>query len=404
MKLHSILDTDLYKFSTSYAYLKKYPSAEGTFKFCDRNRKKRTPEFLRKFKETMAEASKLSLTDAEYEWCVENIPYIDAYYWQLLKTFRFNPDKITVWLDDEGVLQVEVTDVLWKCTLYEIFVLYVVTELQNELDGNRPEQVITRLKEKISIAREHGFRFSEFGARRRFSYEVQDAVVGYLNENARDVCVGTSNVHLAMKYHMKPMGTFPHEWVMFHGAQFGYKHANYLALEAWSDVYNGELGTALTDTYTSEVFFRNFSMKHAKLFDGVRQDSGDEYKYTDMAIARYKEHKIDPFSKTIIFSNALDFPKAAKIADYCKGKVKCSFGIGTNLSNDTGFPAENIVMKLSKCRMNKKQPWEECIKLSDDFGKHMGRELEIEHAMYELKIKFNTGNGMIGFKKTEEEK
>ena len=162
---------------------------------------------------------------------------------------------------------------------------------------------------------------------------------------------------------------------------------DYLALENWVNVYDGALGTALTDTFTSDVFFRNFSLKQAKLFDGIRQDSGDEYEFADKAIKFYTSRRIDPTTKTIIFSNALDFPKAENIQEYCKGKIRCAFGIGTNLTNDTGYPAENIVMKMTRARMNTNQPWYECIKISDDLGKHLGSSEEVKHAMYELGIK-----------------
>ena len=227
--------------------------------------------------------------------------------------------------------------------------------------------------------------FSEFGTRRRFSFEVQDMVVGYLKEHAR-FCMGTSNCYLAMKYDMRPMGTHPHEWFMFHGAQFGYKHANYMALENWVNVYDGDLGTALSDTYTSDSFLSNFSRKQAKLFDGVRCDSGDEFEFIDRLIARYKELGIDPTTKTILFRNALDFEKALKIFQYCQGKIRCSFGIGTNLTNDTGYQPSNIVMKLSRCKMNVNQEWRECVKLSDDMGKHMGSNAEVEACLYELRL------------------
>ena len=180
---------------------------------------------------------------------------------------------------------------------------------------------------------------------------------------------------------------------MFHGAQFGYKNANYMALENWVNVYDGDLGTALTDTYTTDVFFRNFSMKLAKLFDGIRQDSGDEYEFIEKAISFYKSKRIDPTTKTIIFSNALDFPKAVEIKKYCESKIRCAFGIGTNLTCDvyapdgTKYDAENIVEKMIRCRMNANQPWVITIKISDDLGKHMGDNKELNHAKYELNIK-----------------
>lgn len=386
--VYSILDTDLYKFSTSYAYMKMFPDAECTFTFVDRNKVERSEEFLKLYKCALRDLTNIHLTYAEYEWCVKHIPYIPQYYWEWLLSFRYDMEKMKIYLNDQGVLHVQVTDKCWKASLYEIPCLFMVTEVQNhiaELEGRKlnMDEVINRLHVKVWLANKNNIKFSEFGTRRRYNYDVQDKVIGYIKEHSC-TCVGTSNVHFAMKYDMVPCGTHPHEWFMFHASQFGYKNANYLALENWVNVYDGALGTALTDTFTSDVFFRNFSLKQAKLFDGIRQDSGDEYEFIDKALNFYKSRKIDPTTKTIIFSNALDFPKAFKIQQYCEGKIRAAFGIGTNLTNDTGYPAENIVMKMTRARMNANQPWYECIKISDDAGKHLGSEAEVNCAMYEL--------------------
>lgn len=389
--IYSILDTDLYKFSTSYAYMKMFPDAECTFTFVDRNKVKRSESFLKHYKMAMRDLGKIHMTYDEYQWCVEHIPYIPQYYWEWLTSFRYDINKMNIYLDEDSVLHVDVTDKCWKASLYEIPCLYMVTEIQNQLAEFTGRElnmnnVLYKLANKIDFANVRNIKFSEFGTRRRYSYDVQDKVIEYIKEHST-TCVGTSNVHFAMKYDMIPCGTHPHEWFMFHASQFGYKNANYLALENWVNVYDGALGTALTDTFTSDVFFRNFSLKQAKLFDGIRQDSGDEYEFTDKAIKFYTSRRIDPTTKTIIFSNALDFPKTELIQEYCKGKIRCAFGIGTNLTNDTGYPAENIVMKMTRARMNTSQPWYECIKISDDLGKHLGSSEEVEHAMYELGIK-----------------
>ena len=388
---HSILDTDLYKFTTSYAYMKMFPDAECTFKFTDRNRIPRTTEFLENYKKKMKELCMTHLTDEEFHWVVSAIPFIPMYYWEWLRSFRFEYDKMNIYLDEDNVLCIEVTDKNYKASLYEIPHLFTVPEVNNDSKPIDWDLTMSKLKDKVDLANENGVLFSEFGTRRRFSYEVQDKVCAYLKEHAK-TCVGTSNVHFAMKYNMRPCGTHPHEWFMFHGAQFGYKNANYMALENWVNVYDGDLGTALTDTYTTDVFFRNFSMKQAKLFDGIRQDSGDEYKFIEKAIKFYKSKGIDPTTKTIIFSNALDFPKAVEIKKYCEGKIRSAFGIGTNLTCDVYAPdgskynAENIVEKMTKCRMNANQPWFITIKISDDLGKHMGDNKEFDHAKYELNI------------------
>jgi nicotinate phosphoribosyltransferase len=196
-------------------------------------------------------------------------------------------------------------------------------------------------------------------------------------------------VNFAMKYGMVPIGTFPHEWVMFHSGVFGYKRANYLSLEDWITVYDGALGTALIDTFTTRSFLHTLTMKQAKLLDGFRQDSGDEKEVGDAIIARLQEFGIDPRSKVIVFSNALNFPKYKEVADYFRGRVKVSAGIGTNITCDPGiegYKAANIVMKLSRCRMSAKDPWEKVIKISDDLGKHMGEELEFNIAAHELHL------------------
>lgn len=393
MRNFSIIDTDLYKFTTSYAYMKMFPDAECTFTYTDRNKVKRTEQFLEKFKKALNSLSNIQLTDQEFYWLVTSgkVDFIPMYYWEWLKTFRFDPGKINCYLDDDSVLHVDVTDKCYKCTLYEIPVLYLVPEISNEGKEINWDMTIGRLMEKINLANKEKVMFSEFGTRRRFNHDVQDKVCKYLKEWS-NTCVGTSNVYFAMKYDMKPIGTHPHEWFMFHGAQYGYKNANYMALENWVNVYDGRLGIALSDTYTTDIFFKNFSLKQAKLFDGVRQDSGDEYKFIVKALTFYRSKGIDPMTKTIVFSNALDFPKAVEIKKYCENKIKASFGIGTNLTCDVydnhgnKYGYENEVMKMFRCRMNKNQPWYLTIKISDDIGKHMGNNDEFNHACYELEI------------------
>lgn len=388
MVIKTILDTDLYKFTTSYAYIKLFPYALGTFTFKDRDETEYTEGFLEALKNEIHNLSLVSLRKEELEYMSSHCRFLPRVYWEWLSSFRFDPDKIAVSLDEQHHLHIEVTDYLYKVTLYEVPLLAIVSEIKNQFLNRIPdkESILGKLAGKVKLSNEHQMPFSEFGTRRRFSLDVHDIVVAYLKEHAR-YCTGTSNCYLAMKYDMRPMGTHPHEWFMFHGAQFGYKHANYMALENWVNVYDGDLGTALSDTYTSDSFLSNFSRKQAKLFDGVRCDSGDEFEFIDRLIARYKELGIDPQTKTIIFSNALDFEKALHIFDYCKGKIRCSFGIGTNLTNDTGYQPSNIVMKLSRCKMNVNQEWRECVKLSDDMGKHMGSNAEVEACLYELRLK-----------------
>lgn len=385
--IHSILDTDLYKFTTSYAYIKLFPYAIGTFSFKDRDETVYNDRFMEQLHDAINQLAEVTLKEEELEYMTSHCRFLPQVYWEWLYSFRFRPDKVKIVLDEDRHLNIEITDYLYKSTLYEVPLLSIVSEMRNLSLGHEADMTGTmeRLAHKVELSNGHQLLFSEFGTRRRFSFEVQDKVLAYLKQHAK-YCTGTSNCYFAMKHGMKPMGTHPHEWFMFHGAQFGYKHANYLALENWVNVYDGDLGTALSDTFTSDAFLNNLSRKQAKLFDGVRCDSGNEFVFTDKLIARYQELGIDPTTKTIIFSNALDFEKALDIQAYCQGRIRCSFGIGTNLTNDTGFKPSNIVMKLTRCKMNANQEWRECVKLSDDLGKHIGSEEEVKACLYDLQL------------------
>ena len=301
MIVKSILDTDLYKFTTSYAYMKLFPQARGTFEFFDRDLTEYPEDFVQKVYLELSNLGMLRLTNSELDYMTSNCRFVPQVYWEWLYSFRFNSGKVQVWLDDKKHLHITVTDYLYKVTLYEVPILAIISELRNRVLGNNCDmsEVIKKLEPKLRLSNVAGIKFSEFGTRRRFSYNVQDEVVSAIKEGSI-YCTGTSNCYLAMKYEMPMMGTHPHEWFMFHGAMYGYKQANYMALENWVNVYDGDLGIALSDTYTSEVFMKNLSRKQAKLFDGVRCDSGDEFKFINSMIARYKELGVDPTTKTIV--------------------------------------------------------------------------------------------------------
>ncbi|WP_317046909.1 beta/alpha barrel domain-containing protein [Pedobacter yulinensis] len=233
--------------------------------------------------------------------------------------------------------------------------------------------------------KELGLKIAEFGTRRRHSYRVHDLVVSALRQKGNGAFIGTSNVHLAMKYATRPIGTHAHDWFMFHAGKYGYTRANLLGLQNWVSVYRGDLGIALSDTFTSENFFRQFDKMFAKLFDGVRHDSGDPLAFTDRTIAHYHRHHIDPVSKMIIFSNVLNAEKVAGIAAYCSGKIGVSFGIGTNFTNDVGLHPMNIVIKMTHVQTYGDQ-WTEVVKLSDESHKYMGSPAAIELARRVLNL------------------
>ncbi len=386
--IQSVLDTDLYKFTTSYAYSKLYPRAYGQFRFIDRGKTTYPQGFAEELKKELQEMSKLALTKDEASFLYRELPYLPPTYIDFVRGFRFDPEEVKVEQDAEGHLSIIAEGLLYRVTLWETPILALVSELYYKMLGAQPDMEYTE-RTIISKARklaEHGITFSMFGMRRRFSAAIEDRVTELLKEHASGYLFGTSNVYYAYKHGLRVSGTHPHEWIQFHGAMFGYKMANYMAMEDWINVYDGDLGTVLTDTYTTDVFMRNFSKKHAMLFTSLRHDSGDPLQFTEKVIARYRELRVDPTIKYIIFSDGLDPERAIEIANYCKGRIGASFGIGTNLSNDVGNGVRpmNIVMKLWKCKMTEKERWHPCVKLSDVDGKHTGEPEEIELAQRTL--------------------
>ena len=395
--VNSILDTDLYLFSMSWAYIKMYPEAEGTLEFIDRGNTSYTEDFLQDLKIAIAELSQLKLSDHERDAAFKKTgQWIPIVYWEWLQSFRFDPEKIKIDLipdstdNSKKCLKVSVTDKLYKTVLYEVHLLAIISELRHKMIGNtiNLSRYISNLDKKIDMSNQHQLRFGDMGTRRRYSASLHEEVIRRLKERST-YFTGTSNVYLAIQFDLPVIGTMAHSWIQFHAAQYGYRNANYQMMEAWMQVYDGNLGCALTDTLTNSVFFDNFSRKHALLFRQIRHDSGDPYLYVMKAIARYRELGIDPTSKTIVFSNALDFPTYKDIADYCKGRIGCVAGIGTNLTCDVsefGFKAANIVMKMTECRMNPKKNVIKTIKISDDLGKAMGDPKELKLASDTLNL------------------
>ena len=389
MQIFSILDNDLYKFSMSHAYMNLYPLAEGTFTFTDRSKETWTSEQVAEVKYEISALAGLKLSEEEFKWCVKNIPYIPESYWEWLRQFRFDPKKVNVSLDEERKLHIDVTDKLYRVTMYEIPVLAIVSAIRNSQYKWNRDEVIRIAKEKAHYALSNNLKFADFGTRRRFNTSVQEIVLETLFDICPTLCSGTSNVAFAKKFGVKPIGTMAHEWIMFHAGCFGFQRANYLSMEDWIKVYDGNLGIALIDTYTTDSFLRTLTLKEAKLLDGMRQDSGDEFMVGNKIIKRYNELGIDPKSKTIVFSNALNFEKYKEITEYFKGRINVSAGIGTFLTCDMGidgFKPANIVMKLTRVRLSPKDPWENVIKISDDMGKHMGDPKKFEIAINELHL------------------
>ena len=387
--IKSILDTDLYKLTTSYAYSKLFPRAYGEFEFVDRDDRDYPEGFDRLLQQELEEMTRLSLSDEEEQFLRRKLPYLPPIYIDFLKGLRFNPAEVSITMEGRK-LRIRTSGLLYRVTLWETPILALVSELFFRMTGHSPDidYMEKAVREKARRLKEHQITFSLFGMRRRYSADVEDRITELLKKHSGDNFFGTSNVYFAVKHQINVSGTHPHEWVQFHGAIYGYKMANYMAMENWISTYDGDLGTALTDTYTTGVFMQNFSKKHAQLFTSLRQDSGDPLAFVDMAIRRYEELRVNPKLKYIVFSDSLDVEKAIQIKHYCGDRITATFGIGTNLTNDVGngIKGLNIVMKLFRCKMIEKDRWNECIKLSDVDGKHTGSVEEIQLAQRVLGI------------------
>ena len=387
--INSILDQDLYKLTMQMAVVKKFPWAKVEYIFINRGGTEFPEGFAEELRKQLKMMEKLKLTKPEKKWLTKECYYLEPTYIDFLTGYRYDSSEVGI-VQKGNELIITIGGYLHRTILWEVPIMSIISELFFKMTGELPWDEIKRAKnnaKKKKIFKLNGMHYADFGTRRRFSYEVQNEVVEEFGEKFnRENFVGTSNVHLAHKHGVTPIGTHAHEWFMFHAAKYGYKMANYLAMENWTDVFRGDLGVALSDTFTTEVFLQSFDKKFAKLYDGVRHDSGDPFTFAIKIQEHYKKLGIDPKTKVIVFSDGLDTEKAVKIKEFCKGKIMVSFGIGTNFSNDVGVIPLNMVIKIAEAKPEG-EAWHHCIKLSDSAGKHTGDKKEIEIAKYVLNIK-----------------
>jgi len=385
--ISSLLDNDFYKFTMQNAVVKLFPKARARYRFINRGNHRFPDGFADGLRRDIAELAKLQLSPQEKAFFAKTCPYIDPTYFDFLQGYRYDPSEVDIRQTDDQ-LEVNIEGYWYRTILWEVPLMALICERYYEMTKqNRVpnDEVTATVRDKIGRYRDLGVTIAEFGTRRRHSYQVHRLVVQALSEHGQGSFIGTSNVHMAMIHKTKPIGTHAHEWFMFHAAKYGFKMANLLGLEHWSEVYRGDLGIALSDTYTTDVFFSQFDKKLTKLFDGIRHDSGDPLVFADKAIRHYERLGIDPLSKTIIFSDGLNYDKVARIAAYCRGRIGLSFGIGTNFTNDVGLTPMNIVIKMTEAFPEEGQ-WTPVIKLSDDAGKYTGDPETIALAKQILRI------------------
>ena len=377
--IKSILDNDFYKFTMQKAVINLFPRALVQYEFTNRGNTKFPEGFDKLLIEQIKEMSKLQLTKDEKNYLIKRCYFLDPAYIDFLAGYRFDPDEVSVKLNN-GDLSISISGFWYRTILWEVPILALVSELYFQITNQSiwpEEQIRDKAEQKMKFYDSLGIKVSDFGTRRRYSYSNHDIIIQTLMQHSNTSFVGTSNVHFAQKYHLSPIGTQAHEWFMFHAAKYGFKMATKFALENWIEIYRGDLGIALADTFTSDLFFSYFDTKFAKLFDGVRHDSGDPIIFATKAIEHYKKFGIDPTTKTIVFSDALTPEKVGEIKDFCKNKVRISFGIGTNFTNDVGVTPLNIVIKMSAAKPESHN-WIPTIKLSDSEGKHTGDKEMIE--------------------------
>lgn len=375
--INSLLETDMYKFSMGQTIFHQFTSYKTTWTFKCRNKDVHfTDEMVEEIKEQVQAFCQLRFTEEELEY-LDNITWIKGTYVDFLRLWQPRYEEFTITTDAPCGLAIDAAGTWLNTTMYEIPVLAIVNEVYFRMAYDYDvllKQFKRRLDEKVRLLEEDTYRlsdFSEFGLRRRLSAEVQEMAVKAIAEvelPADSHFIGTSNVYLAKKFNLKPVGTMAHEWIMCTG-QGNHKHnpaySNWYALDAWVKEYGILNGIALTDTITTDCFLRDFQLTYATLFSGVRHDSGDPYEWGDKMIAHYNSLGINPRTKTLLFSDSLDFERATALYDYFKDRAKVAFGIGTFISNDTDEEALNIVMKTTKCNGM------DVAKISDVAGKGM---------------------------------
>ena len=374
--IKSLLENDLYKFSMGQAIYHQYSDYKTTWTFRCRNEGVRfTPEMIDEIKHQIRLYCDLRFQEDELEY-LHNIKWIKGSYVDFLRLWKPRYEDFHISEGENGELLLETMGTWLNTSMYEVPTLAIVNEVYFRMNYDHDklfEEFKKRADEKALKVSKGEYRlgsYSEFGLRRRLSGEAQDYIVRKLKDTKAEnsFFLGTSNVYLARKYDLTPVGTMAHEWIMCVG-QGDHKHnpaySNYYALNAWIKEYGVLNGTALTDTITTDCFLRDFRLTFATLFSGVRHDSGDPIEWGEKMLKHYESLDIDAKNKTLLFSDSLNFDKATKIYDHFKGRCKVAFGIGTFLSNDTLEKALNIVMKVTRCN------GQDVAKISDVDGKSM---------------------------------
>lgn len=377
--INSLLDTDLYKFTMLQVVLHKFPQTHSVYHFRCRNLEDTVyplVDILDDLNEQLDHLCNLKYKEDELQY-LRKLRFIKSDFVDYLELFQLKRRFIQASIDAEGRLDIHIEGPMVQAMMFEIFVLAIVNELyfsriktdQVWAEGERRLQAkldLIQQYEKSQQPNDPPFLVSDFGTRRRYSFAWQKHVVAAFHKTVPNVFRGTSNVLLAKELNITPIGTMAHEFLQaFQALDVRLRDFQKAALETWVQEYRGDLGIALTDVVGMDAFLRDFDLYFAKLFDGLRHDSGDPYEWGDKAYAHYRKLKIDTKTEMLTFSDGLNLPKAWELHQYFKDRFQVSFGIGTNLTNDMGQKPLNIVLKLVECN------GQSVAKISDSPGKTM---------------------------------
>ena len=381
--INHFTDDDLYKFTMCCAVIDNFPRAQVKYSFTDRDDRVYPEGFARELAAQIGLLESVTITGEEIEFMRRRCNYIPAWFYNYLKGYRFHREWVKVWQDADGHLHVDIEGSWADTILLEVKILAIISELYYLMGGDNARfdygAYYKKTYDKGERLLDAGCVFSDFGTRRRASFEAEDTVVTALKDCYRSRqwpgrFVGTSNVYLAMKHDLLPVGTMAHEFVCAIGGMYGPQMANHIAMNSWRNTFRGALGTYLYDSFGWDIFSMNFSEDFANLFKGLRVDSGDNYEQLMKIVEKYRSLGIDPKTKQVIFSNALDTDSAIGIQRYASGCCQPSFGIGTHFTNDfDGVRPLNIVIKLIAAKITESWSfYNDTCKISEDVGKHTG--------------------------------
>lgn len=356
MIIKSLLDTDLYKFTMMQVVLHHFPAAQVEYRYKCRNKGVDLRPYLEEIRSEIHDLCQLRFSEAELTY-LGSLRFIKSDFIDFLGLFHL-PEKCIAVSEGEapGEIAISVKGSWLHTILFEIPVLAIVNEVYFRRTCQAPnwEEGRTRLQNKMKLVLEANdlseFRVAEYGTRRRFSQVWHEEVVTTMKAQMGEHFAGTSNVWLAMRHGVLPLGTMAHEYLQACQALGPrLRDSQVYAFEVWAKEYRGDLGIALSDVYGMSAFLRDFDMYFCKLFDGARHDSGDPFEWGERMIAHYEANRVDPRAKTLIFSDALTFPLAIELTRRFAGRCKTAFGIGTNLTNDLGYEPLQVVMKMIRC-------------------------------------------------------